>query len=81
MGCGQELEEYCRVDGQVPAHTDTPQGSEDSDSSEIGTARRNQTKYSGRAQREIKRPFPAEDVAAKTPECGPKQEADVLREG
>ena len=77
----QELEEDGRVDGEVAAHAERPEGRKDADGCEVGRARRHGTPDRREPQRQVEGPLAPKDVASETPEHGAGEKPDVLRQG
>lgn len=78
MSSRKKFEKEGRVHGKVATDADRPQRCETTNGSEIGRARRNQTKHCGNANCQIEGPASPEDITAKAPEHSTEQEANVL---
>ena len=76
----QELEKDRTINRQIATNAHTPQCCKHANGSEIRRAGCNETKDRGDTDGEVERPAAPEDVAAKTPEDGAEEEADVLGE-
>lgn len=76
----QKLQENGRVDGQIPADTKGPKTRKNTNRREIRRPGRDETPDGREAQREIKGHLAAKEIAAKAPEHGAGQEANVLRQ-
>ena len=80
MRSGEEFEEDGAVDGEVATDAHTPEGGKDADGGEVGGTGRDEAEDGGDADGEIESQPSTEDVTAKAPKDGPRQQADVLRE-
>jgi hypothetical protein len=76
----EEFEKDCRVDGQITAHTNRPEGSEGTNRGEVRAACCNHAKHGGYANGKVEGPPAAEDIASKAPEDGAEKQSNVLSE-
>ena len=76
----QELEEDCRVDGEVATHAKAPQGCEDADGCEVGGARCDHAEDCRYTESQVEGPATTKHVTPKAPEHGPSKKADILGE-
>ena len=80
MRAREKFKKYGRVNRKVAPNSEGPESCKTANRGEVGRSSGNYSEERSDPNRKVESHFPSENIAAKAPEHGTKEQTDILRE-